>query len=123
MKIGSIIRSVILIIITFVFAFLAAVQLMKIQIVDGEHYKSQTEKFLEGNQSIAAARGQIADSQGNVLVSNKSVYKLIIQKAFFPSGQENEIIAKTISILEKNNEEWNDSAPISKEEPFNFLDV
>ncbi len=123
MKIGSIIRSVILIIITFVFAFLAAVQLMKIQIVDGEHYKSQTEKFLEGNQSIAAARGQIADSQGNVLVSNKSVYKLIIQKAFFPSGQENEIIAKTISILEKNNEEWNDSAPISKEEPFTFLDV
>lgn len=123
MKIGSIIRSVILIIITFVFAFLAAVQLMKIQIVDGEYYKSQTEKFLEGNQSIAAARGQIADSQGNVLVSNKSVYKLIIQKAFFPSGQENEIIAKTISILEKNNEEWNDSAPISKEEPFTFLDV
>lgn len=121
MKIGSIIRSIILIIMTFVFAFLAAIQLMKIQIVNGDHYKSQTEKFLEGNQSIAAARGQIADSQGNVLVSNKSVYKLIVQKAFFPSEQENEIIARVISILEKNNEEWNDSVPISKEEPFTFL--
>ncbi len=121
MRIGSIIRSTILIIITFIFAFLAAVQLMKIQIVDGDYYASQTEKFLEGQQSISAARGQIADAKGNVLISNKSVYKIIIQKSFFPSDRQNDIIAQTISILEKNNEEWNDGVPISKEQPFTFL--
>lgn len=123
MKVGSIIRSIVLVILTFMFAFLAAVQLMKIQIVDGDYYASQNEKLLEGQQSIAAARGQIADSQGNVLISNKSVYKVIVQKAFFPSGKENEIIAQVISILEKNHEEWNDSVPISAEEPFTFSDV
>ncbi len=87
MKIGSIIRSIILVIFTFIFAFLAAVQLMKIQIVDGDYYASQNEKFLEGQQSISAARGQIADSQGNVLLSNKTVYKVIVPKAFFPSDK------------------------------------
>lgn len=121
MKVGSIIRSIILVILTFIFAFLAAVQLMKIQIVDGDYYASQTEKFLEGQQSISAARGQICDVEGNILISNKSVYKLVVQKAFFPSDQANDIIAKTISILEKNKEEWNDGVPISKEEPFTFL--
>lgn len=120
MKIGSIIRSIVLVIFTFIFAFLASVQLMKIQIVDGDYYASQNEKFLEGKQSIAAARGQIADSQGNVLISNKSVYKVIVQKAFFPSDKQNDIIAQVISILEDNREEWNDSVPISVNEPFTF---
>ena len=120
MKVGSIIRSIILVIFTFIFAFLGAVQLMKIQIVDGDYYASQNEKFLEGQQSIAAARGQIADASGNVLISNKSVYKVIVQKAFFPSEKQNDIIAQVITILEDNHEEWNDSVPISATEPFTF---
>lgn len=123
MRVGSIIRSIILVIITFVFVFLAAIQLMKIQIVDGDYYVAQTEKYLEGKQNIAAARGQIADSQGYTLVSNKSVYKIIVQKSFFPSDKANDIIAKAITILENNNEEWNDGVPISTQEPFTFTDI
>lgn len=123
MKIGNIIRSVFLVVITFIFVFLSAVQLMKIQIVNGDYYASQTERFREANQSITAARGQISDVSGNVLVSNKSVYKVIVQKAFFTSGKENDIIALTLSILEKNGEEWIDNVPITMTEPFDFTDV
>lgn len=120
MKIGAVIRSIFLVVITFALVFLAAIQLMKIQIVDGAYYSSITENYLEANQSIAAARGQISDSSGNLLVSNKSIYKVIVQKAFLPSGKENDVIAGTIEILEKNREEWIDNIPISTSYPFYF---
>ncbi|MCM1487860.1 MAG: penicillin-binding transpeptidase domain-containing protein [Firmicutes bacterium] len=123
MKIGAVIRSIFLVVITFALVFLAAIQLMKIQIVDGAYYSSITENYLEANQSIAAARGQIADSSGNLLVSNKSIYKVIVQRAFLPSGGENDVIAGTIEILEKNKEKWIDNIPISSSYPFSFIDT
>lgn len=123
MKIGSVIRSIFLVVIACAFVFLAGLQLMKIQIVNGDYYKEQTVTLREGTQSISAARGQIADSNGNVLVSNHSAYKVIVQKAFFPSPSEeaNDIISRTLTILEDNNEEWIDSIPITMTEPFEFL--
>ncbi|MBD5104631.1 MAG: hypothetical protein HDT47_07180 [Ruminococcaceae bacterium] len=123
MKLGYIIRSLFWVIIAFVLVFLAAVQLMKIQIVNGDYYASQNESFREANQSISAARGQISDADGNVLVSNQSVFKVILQRAFLPFGGENEIIASTIGILENCGEEWIDNVPITKEEPYAFTDV
>lgn len=123
MKIGSIVRSIFLVVIACFLVFLAGLQLMKIQIVNGDYYASQTETFREATQSISAARGQISDASGNILVSNKSVYKVIVQRAFLPLGQENDIIAETLSILENNGEEWIDNVPITLTEPFEFTDV
>lgn len=123
MKIGYIIRSLFWVIIAFVLVFLATVQLMTIQIVNGDYYASQTESFREADQSISAARGQIADVNGNVIVSNQSVFKVILQEAFLTSGKENETIASTLAILEKCGEEWIDNVPITKSEPFVFTKV
>lgn len=123
MKIGSIVRSIFLVVIACCLVFMAALQLMKIQIVNGDYYESQTETFREATQSISAARGQISDASGEILVSNKSVYKVTVQRAFFPIGQENEIIAGALSILEDNGEEWIDNIPITMNEPFEFTDV
>ena len=106
MKVGYIIRSLFWVIITFVLVFLAIIQLMTIQIVNGDFYASQTESFREADQSISAARGQIADVNGNVLVSNQSVFKVILQEAFLTAGKENETIASTLNILEKCGEKW-----------------
>ena len=123
MKVGYIIRSLFWVIISFVLVFLAAVQLMKIQIVNGDYYASQNESFREANQSISAARGQISDANGNIIVSNQSVFKVILQRAFLTSGSENEVIASTIGILESCGEEWIDNIPITKEAPYSFTDA
>lgn len=123
MKIGSIVRSIFLVVIACCLVFAAGLQLMKIQIVNGDYYASQTETFREATQSISAARGQISDASGGILVSNKSVYKVTVQRAIFPLGSENEIIAGTLSILEKNGEEWIDNIPITLNEPFEFTDA
>ena len=119
-KIGAVIRNVFLVAITFILVFLAAVQLMQIQIVDGEYYASRRDSLSEANQSIAAARGQISDVGGTMLVTNQIMYKVIVQRAFLPIGSENEVIARTISILEECGEEWTDNAPLTADSPFEF---
>lgn len=121
MKISYLLRNIFIVALTLLLAFYYVVELMKIQIVDGDYYSSQTETLLEAQQSVEAARGQICDANGNVLTTNKTVYKVIIQKAFFTAGKENAIISRTLSILLQHGEKWNDSMPISMTEPFAFL--
>lgn len=123
MKVGYIIRSIFWVVIAFVMVFLAAIQLMKIQIVNGDYYASQNESYREANQSISAARGQIADASGNVIVSNESVFKVILQRAFLAYGSENDVIASTVGILERCGEEWTDNIPLTKEAPFAFTNA
>ena len=120
MKIGAVIRNVFLVAITFILVFLAAVQLMQIQIVDGDYYASQRDSLSEANQSITAARGQISDTDGTLLVTNRIRYEIIVQKAFLTVGMENEIIARTITILEECGEKWVDNAPLTADSPFEF---
>jgi len=122
-KLNLIIRFSVIIAFMLVFGFLGVARLMKIQIVDGDYYAGLSEKNFTAKQSVQAARGQIFDSEGRALNTNKTVYKVIVQRAFFPYGQENEIIARTLSILSDYGETWLDSVPITMTAPFAFTDV
>ncbi|MGN0597972.1 MAG: peptidoglycan D,D-transpeptidase FtsI family protein [Ruminiclostridium sp.] len=119
-KISGIIRTMVLVAIIVVLSFLCVIQLMRIQIVEGSTYAEASEKSYTANQTIQAARGQISDVNGVILSSNKTVYKVIIQKAFFTQGSENTTIARTLNILKNNSEEWIDELPITMTEPYKF---
>jgi len=122
-KINFIIRFSLLVAMMLVFGFLGVSILMKIQIVDGQYYVDQTQRLSTATQTVQAARGQVFDSQGRVLNTNKTVYKVIVQRAFFPYGEENEVIERTLKILKHYDEEWLDSVPITTTVPFEFTDV
>jgi penicillin-binding protein 2 len=122
-KLNFIFRFAVLIAVMLVFGFLGLTQLMRIQIVDGAYYVSLTERNFTANQSIQAARGQIVDSEGRLLNTNQTVYKVIVQRAFFPIGGENEVLRQTLAILREHGETWMDSVPVSMTAPFEFLDV
>jgi penicillin-binding protein 2 len=122
-KLNFLIRFTALVVIMLVFGFLGVARLMKIQIVDGAYYSAQTQRQFTAVQSVQAARGQIFDSEGRALNTNKTVYKVIVQRAFFPFGQENEVIRRTLAILGEYNEAWFDSVPISMNAPFEFNEV
>jgi penicillin-binding protein 2 len=122
-KLNFVIRFSVLVGIMLVFGFVGVARLMKIQIVDGAYYSAQTQRNFTANQSVQAARGQIVDSEGRVLNGNQTVYKVIIQRAFFPFGEENETIKRTLAILAERGEDWLDSVPVTTAEPFEFLDV
>ncbi|MBO6229958.1 MAG: hypothetical protein J6O50_05275 [Ruminiclostridium sp.] len=118
--ISIIIRRIFLVLLIFVFLFLCIVRLISLQIVEGEQYLSQTEVNYTATQEMIATRGQIFDSTGMVMTTNRPVYKVILQKAFLPVRSQNEIILKAVGVLQQKGEKWNDSVPITYTRPFEF---
>ena len=119
-KISSMIRTIIMAALVVIVSFMCGVRLLKTQIVDGEKYLEMTEATYETDQDIEAARGQIVDCNGKVLNTNKIIYNINFQRSSLVSGTENEIIYRVLTVLIKNGEEWNDSLPISKTQPYSF---
>ena len=102
-RISRLIRTIILLILVFVMLFLCILRLMKLQIVDGAKYLAMTETSYTASQELIATRGQIFDINHKVLTTNKTIYRVILQKSFITAGTENEIINETVKILEKND--------------------
>lgn len=119
-KVSRQIRNIVLVLMVVALSFLCTIELLQIQIVDGEYYMNQTTGTYTANQSVQAARGQIMTNDGKILNTNKLAYKVIIQKAFFEAGTENDVIAKTLKIFQNNNEKWIDSLPVSTTVPYKF---
>ena len=101
---------------------LGAVQLMKIQLVDGSSYLEKSRSSGIATQVISAPRGEITDADGEYLVSNKSGFNAVIEKAFFPSDDRsvNRIILTVAEVLGEENVEWEDILPITSDAPFEY---
>ena len=119
-KISKFIRTIILILLVFTALFLCVLRLLKLQVVDGAKYLALAETSYTSEHEVIATRGQIFSNNGTVLTSNRTVYKVIIQKAFLVKGTENEVLNRATTILTANDEKWNDSVPISYETPYRF---
>ncbi|MBP3857176.1 MAG: hypothetical protein IK990_16340 [Ruminiclostridium sp.] len=119
-RVSVIIRRIFLIFLIFACVFLCTVRLISLQIVEGEQYLSQTEISYTATQEIIATRGQIFDSKGLTMTTNRAVYKIILQKAFLLPSTQNDVILRVVETLRNKGEEWNDSAPITYTEPFEF---
>ena len=103
---------------------MCVVDLMKIQVVDGDEYSQKAKSTSGAKQSVSAPRGEIVDASGDKIVSNKVGFNVIIEKAFFPTDKQemNRIIIDIAEILYNKNVEWIDTLPISMNEPYTFLD-
>ncbi len=122
-KISGFIRSIVLVVMVLVCAFLCGLRLLRTQVVDGEGYLNLTKVTHISEQEVDAARGQIVDSKGKVLQSNKIVYNVSFQYTTLPkeNKEQNEIIYRVLSVLLNSGEEWNDSLPISETKPYRFV--
>ncbi len=116
-------RFILILIVTLILASMGAVRMMKIQLVDGSSYLASSLSPSSAEQVINAPRGEITDSGGEYLVSNKTGYNPVIEKAFFPSDNEegNRIILTVAQVLEEENVSWEDALPITDNAPFEFL--
>lgn len=121
-KISSIIRSIFMAAFVIVAAFLCGLKLLQTQIADGEKYFSMTKSQKVTVQDIEAARGQIVDSEGRVLNTNKISHSLNLQYSSLEKGTENAIIYRLVTVMQKNGDKWNDSLPITREAPYTFLE-
>ena len=93
--------------------------LYDLQINNGDEYYAQTQKKIAENQAVPAARGQILDRNGQVLVSNKVVYQVTLDLKLM-GDDRNAILLDLVNIARDEGVEWADSLPISRTAPFQF---
>ena len=70
---------------------------------------------------VRAARGEILDRNGNVLVSNRASYDLVINHYVLLSADgTNDYLYRLVKHCDELNIEYNDSFPVSAERPFTY---
>ena len=98
--------------------------LYDLQINNGDSLYKQTQKKLPETQTVQAARGEILDRNGQVLVSNRVIYEVTLNTRLMKdaSGKDvrNDVILALIRAARTEGVEWTDSLPISKTAPFTF---
>ena len=96
--------------------------LYDLQVNQGEKYYSQSQYKITETQTVEAARGQLLDRNGRVLVSNRAVYQVTLDTSHMgeTTQERNDTILSLLQAARENGVEWTDTLPISKEEPFTF---
>ena len=117
MNIGKIdTRLHILIGVLFVIFIVYLLQLFKIQIIDHAKYVSLADISGTRRQIVKAARGEIVDRNGIVIVSNKNGYDIVINKALINKSNEYESILSIAKLLKDCNIQWADYLPMHIEQ-------
>lgn len=121
-QLSEFLRNSFLILLVVAASFFAIYRLVHLQIVEANEEAKQTEVKTVYTQVIPATRGEIVDCKGTPIVSNKIGYNLIIEKAYFPSGNQegNAVIYRIVSLLKNAGYDWNDTMPVSKTKPYTF---
>lgn len=104
---------------------LCVIDLMKIQIVDGAEYLEKTLTTRMATQVISSPRGEIVDRDGDEIVSNKTGFNVVVEKAFFPSDDKeiNRVLNGIAKILSEDGVAWIDTLPITAEQPYEYLEA
>lgn len=91
------------------------------QIIEGEEYYNQSSATTETKRAVTAARGNILDRYGRVLVSNKECYNLTIDtNKLFASDDPNATLLALIEMVEEFGDTYTDDLPITMEPPFEY---
>ena len=95
--------------------------LYDLQIIQGEEYYSLSERITSEDTVITAARGNILDRYGRVLVSNKECYNLKVDNVkLFSNADPNEVILELVRMVQSFGDNYNDDLPISAQPPFEY---
>lgn len=109
----------ILTMIVYIVGIVLIVQLFNLQIIRGQEYREQSDTRLTRESVLKAARGNILDRTGNLIVSNTMGFRLDLYKTKVDTQTLNETILNIIYILEKNGDSYYDNLPLTVE-PFGF---
>ena len=104
--------------------------LYKLQIVEGtKNYEASTNSIVT-EESVIAARGNILDRYGRLLVSNRNCNNLIINTTeLFPfndaeenNAYANDAILRMCAIIQASGDNYTDELPITKTAPFEYIE-
>jgi len=95
------------------------IQLFNLQIVHGEEYREKSNTRLTRESTLEAARGNIRDQSGNKLATTQIGFSLELYKTKIDTDTLNNALLKITQVLEKNEDTYVDTLPITIE-PFAF---
>lgn len=110
------VRSIVgvLVILILLFAWV----LYDLQYVHGADYLAQSRRKIAKTETVEAARGEILDRYGRVLVTNRESYNVSLDTSFMEDA--NATLTKLLDICRTQGVTWADTLPISAEAPFVF---
>ncbi len=98
------------------------VNLYRLQIVEGAAYYAQSQNSIVTTNTVVAARGNILDRYGRVLVSNKVCNNIYINdEELFEQPDPNAIILELVQAVKDSGNTYTDTLPITKEAPFEYV--
>ena len=114
-------RVAALLIIFFIIIAVYLVFLYKLQIIEGEKYYNQSNELIKETKTVTAARGNILDRYGRILVSNKECYNIKIDiTKLFSSEDPNSVILELVDMVRGYGDDYTDDLPITNEPPFEY---
>lgn len=99
----------------------AVAALFSLQMINGEEYRLQAERRLTSNMTVTASRGEILDRYGRPLVTNRTVFSLRLDYAYWDKEKQNQTILALARLVREDGAVVEDSLPISAEAPFTYI--
>ena len=96
------------------------VQLFNLQIVKGSEYREISNSRLTRESVIEAARGNISDRKGVLLATTKTGYSVELYKTKSSNQELNDVILKTVKLLENNKDKYVNNFPINSDLKFTY---
>ncbi len=95
--------------------------LYQLQIIEGEEYYNRSNEVSTSESPITAARGNILDRYGRIMVSNKECYNLEIDiDKLFANDDPNAVILELVEMVQGFGDDYIDDLPITMTPPFEY---
>lgn len=95
--------------------------LYDLQINHGDEYYGKTQRKIAETQSVPAARGNLYDRNGQVLVSNRVIYEVTLDMSQMKEEEDRcGVLLALIEAARTEGVEWTDNLPITRTAPFRF---
>ena len=89
------------------------------QMIHGAEYLARSQNSIAETQTVEAARGDILDRYGRVLVSNRVTYQVALNTDAMEKNR-NDILLALIRIARDAGVEWEDTLPITAQPPVRY---
>lgn len=95
--------------------------LYDLQIVHGAEYLESSRYTIVQTETVEAARGELLDTLGRVLVTNRVTYQVTLDTSLMGSEQQrNETLLELLELCRDQDVEWTDTLPITAQAPFRY---
>lgn len=116
-------RLIAMVLILFMCVLMAGAQLANLQLVNGEEYVKRAANYLTTTSTISAARGEIMDRYGRPLVTNKTVFSMVLIGSTWQEEGQFERLLDLAGKIKADQGELQDDLPITQNTPYTYIGI